>query len=97
MHYAKYVWPDIANAELGVDEVEGFPGAMAVGACAADGQGGFGCGANRGGWSRLLARRFERVCNGAQSGAAWRVAVDCRNGCCAHCWGRGGLRASATL
>ena len=24
MHYAKYVWSDIANAELGVDEVEGF-------------------------------------------------------------------------
>ena len=61
MHYAKYVWPDIANAELGVDEVEGFPEPWLLAHVPLMGRVALDVGANRGGWSRLLARRFERV------------------------------------
>jgi FkbM family methyltransferase len=61
MHYAKYVWPDIANAELGVDEVEGFPEPWLLAHVPLMGGVALDVGANRGGWSRLLARRFERV------------------------------------
>ena len=92
MHYAKYVWPDIANAEW-VWTRWRFPGAMAVGACAADGQvaldvgriaaGGRGCW--RDGLSVCMQWSPIRRCM-ASCGR-------CRNGCCAH-WGRGGLRAA---
>lgn len=61
MHYAKYVWPEAANAALGVDDVEGFPEPWLLAHVPPMGGVALDVGANVGAWSRLLARRFDRV------------------------------------